>query len=199
MRSRRSRLSAHGSVRIAARVAVLALLAVAPVVVRGQAPPEAPAISRAVLRQALWYAVIPVSGAMGTQLIQSPTAWPRTWGGYGQRVADQAGFLVVEEGMRHFMTHQLGWHAESGRCADDPLRCGVRRTFTLQDAAGRRRTNLPLLASVASATAVSLAWRPERKAAPKARGFVATRLAVSFGATATANVVTAWWGQRSTP
>ncbi|HZF67498.1 MAG TPA: hypothetical protein VEZ47_05645, partial [Gemmatirosa sp.] len=37
-------------------------------------------------------------GAAGAQALRTPTAWPRTAGGFGRRVADQTGFYLVQTG-----------------------------------------------------------------------------------------------------
>ena len=142
----------------------------------------------------------PIGVAAGGQLIQTPTKWPRTWSGYRNRLGDQFGFLLVEEGVRHGVAALVPWtprtapclapgEAGFGRQVTSRVGCAWRTTTTLQSRDGGTRPILPMLVALATATATSLAWRPERANAVKARSFVAQRLAISFGATLAVNAV----------
>jgi hypothetical protein len=142
----------------------------------------------------------PIAVAAGGQLIQTPTKWPRTWSGYRNRLGDQFGFLIVEESVRHGVAALVPWtphtapclapgEAGFGRQVTSRVRCSWRTTTTLQSRDGGTRPNLPMLVALVTATATSLAWRPERANAVKARSFVAQRLAISFGATLAVNAV----------
>jgi hypothetical protein len=123
--------------------------------------------------------------AVGGQIIQSPTAWPRTAGGFARRLGDQAGFVIVEESLRAATLRLTGWEADGRPCAVDWIRlapCAAVRVFGAHTADGRRRMNLPLVVGIVGGTLASLAWRPEGRASgAKAQNFVATRLAISVG------------------
>lgn len=148
-----------------------------------------------------------VSAATWTQAIGMPDAWPRTWRGYGNRLGDQVGFTATEEVLRVGLVRATGWQsgpsdcpgALAGRAAWPRLRasvrCGVRGTFVAQNRMGAKRPNVPLLGAVAAATAVSLAWRPERKDAHKGQVFLLTRVGISLGASAIVRSVEAWRGK----
>lgn len=165
--------------------------------VSGSIRPKAePSIARTVL----FMLPSPIGVAAGGQLIQTPTKWPRTWSGYRNRLGDQFGFLLVEEGVRHGVAALVPWtphttpclapgEAGFGRQVTSRVGCAWRTTTTLQSRDGGTRPNLPMLVALATATATSLAWRPERANAVKARSFVAQRLAISFGATLAVNAV----------
>jgi hypothetical protein len=135
-------------------------------------------------------------GAAGAQALHTPTAWPRTAGGFGRRVADQTGFYVVQTGAQRALGAALGWRADEAPCPGRALGrlvpCAVARTFTAVDRRGVRRANVPFLASVAAATAASVAWRPERRSAVKARAFAATRVGVVLGGFAAERLLVEW-------
>ncbi len=135
-------------------------------------------------------------GAAGAQTIRTPTAWPRTVGGFGRRVADQTGFYVVQTGTQRALARGLGLRDDASPCPRRgalPLAgCAVVRTFTAVDRGGARRAHVPFLASVAAATAASVAWRPERRSAPKARAFAATRLGIVFAGYAGERLLVEW-------
>lgn len=138
-----------------------------------------------------------VAGASGAQIIKSPESWPRTVGGFGQRVADQTGFYVVQTTTFRAMESLLDHRPDAVLCPRSTLlRCSFVATFTAFDRAGRRRTNWPLITSVVAGTGVSLAWRPERKDDAKALGFIGTRLAIGFGGYVAERFVVDWWAQR---
>jgi hypothetical protein len=132
--------------------------------------------------------------AVGGQIIQSPTAWPRTAGGFARRLGDQAGFVIVEESLRAATLRLTGWEADGRPCAVDWVRlapCAAVRVFGAHTADGRRRVNLPLVVGIVGGTLASLAWRPEGRASGvKARNFVATRLAISVGVPVLLRMVT---------
>jgi hypothetical protein len=127
-----------------------------------------------------------VLAALGGQIIQSPTAWPRTAGGFfARRLGDQAGFVIVEETLRSATLRLTGWEADGRPCEVDWVRlapCAAVRAFGAHTEDGRRRVNLPLVVGIVGGTLASLAWRPEGRASgAKARNFVATRLVISVG------------------
>jgi hypothetical protein len=140
-------------------------------------------------------------GAAGAQTLQTPTAWPRTAGGFGRRVADQTGFYVLQTASQRALAAGLGWRDDAAPCARRgagwraalPLAgCAVARTFTAVDGGGARRAHVPFLASVGAATAASVLWRPERRSAATAQTFVATRLAVVFAGFAGERLLVEW-------
>lgn len=144
-----------------------------------------------------------VAGAAGTQLLGTPEAWPRTWGGLGRRVADQGGFYVLQTGSQRLLARGLAWRphdapcaAPAGREARTLARCAFAGTFGAVDRAGRVRPNVPLLASVGAATAASLAWRPEREDAGKGWTFLATRATVVLGSYVLERGLVTWWRDR---
>jgi hypothetical protein len=139
-----------------------------------------------------------VAGATGAQIVGSPEAWPRTIGAFGQRVADQTGFYVVQTSTYRVVTAGFGWQADTARCGTSELvRCSVVRTFTAFDRNGVRRANVPLLTSIVAATGVSVAWRPERKDPNKTLAFVATRLGIAFGGYVAERMLVDWWRARN--
>lgn len=151
-----------------------------------------------------WLAVGAVSAATWTQVLGIPEGWPRTWRGYGSRLGDQAGFAVAEEGLRAGLGVVIPWRGVVSACAGarpgravlaraaSAARCGVHDTFVAHNAAGASRPNAPLLGAVVGASALSLAWRPERKSAAKGQSFVLTRIGIVLGATAFNKAWRAW-------
>lgn len=149
-------------------------------------------------------AVGAVSAATWTQVIGMPEQWPRTWRGYGSRLGDQVGFIASEELLRYSLEKAVPWH--SAACANGTgaahggtwmrLRraasCAISSTFVAHNRAGERRPNLPVLGSIIGATAVSLAWRPERADAHKGQLFLLTRAGIVTGATVMNRGVKAW-------
>ncbi len=142
-------------------------------------------------------------GASGAQTIKTPKAWPRTIAGFGQRVADQTGFYVVQTGSQRLLSSALGLHADEMPCADRALLplagCAITRTFSARDERGARRAPIPFVVSVATATAASVLWRPERQNASEARAFVATRLGVVFAGYAAERFLVEWRRGRGRP
>ena len=138
-----------------------------------------------------------LAGATGAQLIKTPEAWPRTVGAFGQRVADQTGFYVVQTVSFRALESVLDHRPDAVMCPRSRLlRCSFVATFTAFDRQGARRTNWPMITSIVAGTGASLAWRPERKDNAKAWGFVATRLGVVFGGYVVERYVVDWWAQR---
>ncbi len=135
-------------------------------------------------------------GAGGAQTLRTPTAWPRTAGGFGRRVADQTGFYVLQTGSQRALSAALGLRGDEAPCVRrgfGPLvGCAVARSVTAVDRRGVRRANVPFLASVGVGTAASVAWRPERQSAGKAWGFVATRVGVGLGGYAAERLLVEW-------
>lgn len=139
------------------------------------------------------------AGALGAatfnQATAMPAKWKRTWGGYGARVGDQVGFAVVEESLRAGLGAVMPWtepamecrgaRASGGRGVWSRIgratTCGIVNTLVVRNADGARRPNVPLLGAIAGASAVSLAWRPEREDAAKGRSFVLTRISAVTG------------------
>lgn len=138
-----------------------------------------------------------LAGASGAQIIRTPDAWPRTVGGFGQRVADQTGFYVVQTVTFRAVESVLDYRPDAVLCPKSRLlKCSFVSTFTAFDRVGRRRTNWPMITSIVAGTGASLAWRPERKDNAKAWGFVATRLGIGFGGYVVERFVVDWWTQR---
>ncbi len=160
------------------------------------APSPAPASAGSAAANAAATGGLILLGAAGAQVLHTPAAWPRTAGGFGRRVADQTGFYVVQTGAQRALGAALGWRADEAPCPGRALGrlvpCAVARTFTAVDRRGVRRANVPFLASVAAATAASVAWRPERRSAVKARAFAATRVGVVLGGFAAERLLVEW-------
>ena len=132
-----------------------------------------------------------------TFAIRAPAAWPRTARGYGQRVGDQVGFVIVETSVEaltgYGAARTLQWRHEDSSCAvvvntrrvaqfAGRLACSTRQTLTMRTDAGRLRPNLVVAAGILAATVVSLQWRPENDTPQHARLFVLQRTAISYGA-----------------
>lgn len=148
-------------------------------------------------------AVAAVSAATSTHVIGTPKAWDRRWGGYGRRVADQAGFITVEETTRLSLERLTGWGPDERPCHGraSPARwrslvprlgCAVRESFVLRTPAGRPRPNLPLLAGAGTAAAASTLWRPDAQTTSQAVSLAITRTAVTLGATVVAHLIADW-------
>jgi hypothetical protein len=145
-----------------------------------------------------------VAAATWNQVIGMPEAWPRTWHGYGYRLGDQAGFAVAEETLRAGLGALVPWRAAPDPCVrarrghgfGDRLTsasgCALRSTFVARNPAGRARPNVPLLGAVVGASAISLAWRPERASASKGQLFVVSRVGVVLAGTVANRAWTAW-------
>lgn len=139
-----------------------------------------------------------VAGASGAQLVKSPEAWPRTVGAFGQRLADQTGFYIVQTGSNRLAMRALGWQADTARCPRaELLACAAKRTFTALDRDGHRRLHTPLIASIALGTGASVAWRPERSNNADTWAFVGTRLGIVFAGYVAERVLVDWWRGRN--
>lgn len=139
-----------------------------------------------------------LAGASGAQLIKSPEAWPRTVGGFGNRVADQAGFYVVQTLTFRGVERWIDYRPDAVLCPKDRLlRCSVVSTFTAFNRVGERRANWPMITSIVAGTGASLLWRPEGRDHTKSWHFVATRLGIGFGGYVAERFVVDWWTQRN--
>lgn len=138
-----------------------------------------------------------LAGASGAQILKSPDAWPRSVGGFGQRVADQTGFYVVHTVTFRAVESVLDYRPDAVLCPKSQLlSCSIVSTFTAFDRRGQRRANWPMITSIMAGTGASLAWRPERKDNAKAWGFVGTRLGIVLVGYVAERFVLDWWAQR---
>lgn len=138
-----------------------------------------------------------LAGAAGAHAVQTPKAWSHDWTGYGERVADRAAFVTVSLATREGVGRLYGWRDDTERCARRGLvRCAVYRSFTGFDRNGVRRANVPLLTSVAVASATSIAWRPERNNPQTAIEFAGTRALATLGVVVAERIVVDWWAGR---
>jgi len=147
-------------------------------------------------------AVMPIFGAAGAQLLGSPSAWERTWAGYGYRLGDQVGFLIVEEGLKRGLRAAIGPAAPARSCWRDDRAwlaalaqgtgCAIASTFVERSPGGGHRLNVPTVVSVLGATGVSLAWRPERTNAAKAQSFLLVRTGIVFGGLSASRLFDDW-------
>lgn len=141
-----------------------------------------------------------VAGAAGTWVLGAPKAWARTPAGLGKRVADQAGLYTLQVGGERLLLRGMGWHHDGAPCRERSLvrlaACATARTAVARDGGGVRRANVPLLGSVVAATAVSLAWRPERGDAAEGRLFIGTRVGVVLAGYVAERFVLEWWQGR---
>jgi hypothetical protein len=146
---------------------------------------------------------MPFVGALGAHVVGSPEAWERTWGGYGNRLGDQVGFLLVEESVRRVLTSVLAptaprtscWRADrsAARNLTTGAGCALASTVVARPLHGDGwRFNAPVTVSLLAATGASLAWRPERADAAKARSFLLTRTVIVFGSMAAARLFEDW-------
>jgi hypothetical protein len=147
--------------------------------------------------KAMLTAALIATAASGTQLLQFPDAWPRTWNGYGYRVADQTGFYIVQTTTFSLLSSATDYRQDVVLCPKATVvRCSFVATFTAFDRRGVRRVNVPLISSILVGTGASLAWRPERSDNGKSWAFVGTRLGVAFGGYVAERLVLDWWAQR---
>jgi hypothetical protein len=145
------------------------------------------------------YALLATGALMAATFNQAtamPSQWKRTWHGYGARVGDQVGFAATEELLRFGLSRAMSPTTPAMRCGGAraghrfwsrvgrAATCGVVNTLVVRTPDGARRPNVPLLGAIVGASAVSLAWRPERATASKGTTFVLTRIAVVTGGTA---------------
>lgn len=147
-------------------------------------------------------AIAAVSAATMTQAFGAPTGWPRTWGGFGRRVGDQAGFTVIEEGVRLSLGATVNWVPDAEPCRGRAsmrfravlprLGCAVRETVLLRTPEGKPRPNFPLGAGALSASAASTIWRPDADTPAHALSLAATRTAIVLGATVVSHLISDW-------
>ncbi|MBC7840953.1 MAG: hypothetical protein H7099_01500 [Gemmatimonadaceae bacterium] len=134
-----------------------------------------------------------LAGAAGAQALHTPKAWPRTFEGFGKRVADQTGFYLAQAGVSHVVSRATRYRPDDTSCSGQSLiPCAVARTFTARDSRNVRRANLPFLISTLAATAASVTWRPERETRSQALSFVATRVGVVFAGFIAERVLLEW-------
>lgn len=146
---------------------------------------------------------MPFAGALGAHVLGSPEGWARTWHGYGNRLGDQVGFLLIEESVRRVLANVLPpaaprtscWTPERGALHNLAAGsgCALWSTVAVRPAAGDGwRVNAPVTVSLLAATGASLAWRPERSDAASARTFLLTRTAIVFGGMAAGRLFDDW-------
>jgi hypothetical protein len=146
---------------------------------------------------------MPFAGALGAHVLGSPKGWARTWDGYGNRLGDQVGFLLIEESVRRVLANVLPPTAPRSSCWASDRRavrnltvgsgCALWSTVAAQPATGEGwRFNAPVTVSLLAATGASLAWRPERSDAASARTFLLTRTAIVFGGMAAGRLFDDW-------
>lgn len=182
-----------------ARVALLAMLAIAPGVSAQEVPPasvgEAP---QSTVSKVAQIGGLIVTGASGAHLIGSPEVWGRSWPHFGYRVADQTGFYLVQTATAQGLGRALEYRPDRRPCPHDAVvGCAVTATFTAFDRDGHRRLNAPLVASILVGTGTSLLWRPERHDNGKAWGFVVTRVGIAAGGYVAERILLEWWARRA--
>lgn len=101
-------------------------------------------------------------GAGIGQAFGSPSEWHQNFDGFGRRVADQTGFVLIRSAAARALAAQTGWHPNSEPCVTARIRCALNRTLLLQARDGARRPNLPLIGGLMAGSAASVLWRPER-------------------------------------
>jgi len=193
-------MSAPSTWRLAALLAI-AVIGVPHAAANAQTVAE-PAVELLVDRPSPMLLVTPLLSAGWSQTMGTPEAWKRTWGGYGSRVGDLYGFLVVRTSVRHLVDRAVPWVDDRSPCIIRPVSrsrevvvragCAFVRTGTLRTTGGSLRPNLPWLAGITVGSATSLSWRPERHSAASGRAFVAQRLAISYGSTVLVRMVRDW-------
>lgn len=146
---------------------------------------------------------MPFAGALGAHVLGSPKGWDRTWEGYGNRLGDQVGFLLIEESVRRVLANVLPptaprascWEADRSAARNLTVGsgCALWSTVAVQSASNDGwRFNAPVTVSLLAATGASLAWRPERRDAASARTFLLTRTAIVFGGMAAGRLFDDW-------
>ena len=151
-------------------------------------------------------ALAAVSSATMTQAFGAPSGWPRTWGGFGRRLGDQAGFTVIEEGTRLALVATVNWVPDTLPCSGrmtasgairlravlPRLGCAVRETVLLRTPEGRPRPNFPLAMGAIGAAAASTMWRPDADTPSQAVSLAVTRSAIVVGATVMSHLFSDW-------
>lgn len=187
---------------LGAGVALAAAVAVTPPAVAAQESGHrsATADSASLARTVALTGGLIAAGAAGAHLVKSPTAWPRTWPGFRNRVADQTGFYAVQVSVYHAMGRTMDYRPDDTPCPRDALvGCAFTATFSTFDRQGRRRVNVPLVTSILVGTGASLLWRPERRDPGQALAFVGTRLGITAGGFVAERLLVDWWAQRRPP
>lgn len=138
-----------------------------------------------------------LAGAGGSQVVQSPKAWPQTIGGYQNRVGDLAGFTIVQAATQRSIEAMYGWRPYAAVCVRERLlSCAYERTFTGFDRNGVRHRNLPLMAGIVVGSAASVLWRPERLDDTKTLMFIGTRILTTTAGAWGGRVVHDWLATR---
>ena len=151
-------------------------------------------------------AIAAISSATMTQALGTPTRWPRTWGGFGRRVGDQAGFTAIEESVRLTLGATVNWMPDTLPCRGrltargtvrlravlPRLGCAARETVLLRTPEGRPRPNFPLAVGVVGAAAASTLWRPDADTPAHAVTLAVTRTAIVFSATVISHLISDW-------
>jgi len=120
-----------------------------------------------------------VFGAALLQVTNSPDEWPRTAGGAGRRLGDQAGFVAIRSITHDQLRRAIPWTASVAPCPHTLLTrtwCAVTKTFVAYNREGAPRPDLARVGGIAMASVGSLLWRPERAARGTASVFVASRV-----------------------
>jgi hypothetical protein len=97
---------------------------------------------------------------------ESPRTWGSGPGGYGKRMAAQAGLALSQAGVQHGTAALLGLdpRGDQTRCAcTNPMkRAGhaLTRTFFTRDRRGRAVPNVPMVAGAVGGAAIARAWYP---------------------------------------
>lgn len=200
-----------GAVNLSAQIPTTAILLLRPpAMVAARPTGPSPDVSDSSESVAARYAVLAVgmvAASTWNQAVGMPEAWPRTWRGYGYRMSDQVGFAVVEESLKAGIGRVVPWRRFDPPCegarhgspfgtrSRRAMTCGVQGTLLAVNADGQRRPNVPLLGAIAGASAVSLAWRPERADAGKGQLFVLSRIGIVLAGTAANRAWEAWRGR----
>ncbi|MGV3711340.1 MAG: hypothetical protein ACO1Q7_21145 [Gemmatimonas sp.] len=177
------------------RHASLALL-LAPALLGAQEGTVADSVAPSSIPAPIATAALVLAGAAGAQIIKTPKAWARTSEGFARRVGDQTGFYLAQTSLQRGLEHASGWRTDHTPCSVALLRCATGRVFVARTATGARKPHLPFVGSVVGATALSLAWRPERHNAVQFQQFVVTRLAIVFGGFIAERAFADWWSAR---
>jgi hypothetical protein len=121
-------------------------------------------------------------GATWGQVTHSPELWPRTVSGYGQRLADGTGMVIVAQTTGSILSTRLDYRGDAVLCPRDRLvGCAVTATFTAFNRRGERRPNYPKLLGLTAGTAASLLWRPERRDNGESWSMALTRIGLGLG------------------
>ena len=137
-------------------------------------------------------------GATWGQVTHSPELWPRSISGYGQRLADGTGMVLVSQTTGSLLASSLDYRADAVMCPRERIvRCAVTASFTAFNRRGERRPHIPKLAGLAVGTAASLAWRPERRNNGESWNFALTRVGMGLGVGLAERIIADWIGGRN--